>query len=266
MVRSIMRGIKSQTCTTQTIVWLVPILFISIADSFIPSAHQQTKTVYIGSHKPRRNNAEHFIFPKVTALASKLTPAEIIDISDGDEMPRNLPDGIQIRQAEKKDLKAASKILTDAFFSFNIFSTPFEWLNTFLSLQDSLEETNDLYNILVAFRASDDLIVGMCEIDCRLSPKPDKAPPPYICNLAVNKQWRNKGIGKALINVCEDLVVEVWRKEFLYLRVRRNNENAIAFYKQLGYAIVEIKQPVDRISGDDIMLLEKKLSATKTTQ
>lgn len=174
-----------------------------------------------------------------------------------------LPNDIYIRQTEAKDLRTASKILTDAFFSFNIFSTPLEWLNTFLSLQDALEETSDLYYILVACKASDNSVVGICEIDSRNSSKSDKAPRPYICNLAVDNQWRKKGIGRALIKICEDTAKDGWKEDFLHLRVRRKNKNAIEFYKNLGYMIDESIQPVDKISGDDIILLKKSLSGAR---
>mmetsp|Transcript_21876 Transcript_21876/g.25278 ORF Transcript_21876/g.25278 Transcript_21876/m.25278 type:complete len:318 (-) Transcript_21876:729-1682(-) len=172
-----------------------------------------------------------------------------------------LPSDIYIRCAEAKDLKIASKILTDAFFSFNILSTLLEWLKTYFSLCDSLSETNDHYYMFVA--CNSDSVIGICEVDDRPSSKTKTittTPRPCIFNLAVDEKWRQKGIGKALMNVCEEKARNEWKEDFLYLRVRNCNKSAINFYLRLGYIIIEeFLQPPDKISGDEIILMKKTL-------
>ena len=113
-------------------------------------------------------------------------------------------------------------------------STPVEWLKTYLSLRDGLEEISscdnaDLYFILVVCKESNDSVIGICEVDNRSkstskststsTSKPDVAPRPYICNLAVDKQWRKKGVGTALMNKCEEITIDSWGEECLHLRV-----------------------------------------------
>jgi len=176
-----------------------------------------------------------------------------------------VPPDIYIREAEAKDLKTASKILTDAFFSSNIFSKPLEWLKTYLSLQDTFPESCSslLYYMLVACKKSDDTVVGICEVDCRSSSIRNAAPRPYMCNLAVDKEWRRKGIGKALIVMCEEKARNEWEEDFLHLRARKNSV-AVAIYSSLGYEVDEAAaQHRDQISGDDIILLKKSMRSSK---
>lgn len=164
---------------------------------------------------------------------------------------------VNIRRIRKNDLNAVSRILTDAFFSYNIFSTPFEFLKTYLSLKDSLEETNDLYCIWVACKVNDNSVIGICEVDARLTSKPENVPRPYVCNLAVDIKWRKQGIGRALMKVCEDIALRDWKENFLHLRVRSKNKDAMVFYESLGYIPFEYEQPgqVD----DDLIIFKKKL-------
>jgi len=169
-----------------------------------------------------------------------------------------LPEGICIRNATAKDLKSASKILTDAFFSLNFFTTPLEWLTTYLSLCDTFPETGNKYYMLVACQCEQpSLVVGICEVDCRMTVNVNAAPRPYISNLAIDTRWRRKGIGKAFIKICEDKARNEWEKNVLHLRVRRKNAVALNMYNALGYVMEDVDQPPDKISGEDIVLLTK---------
>ena len=86
----------------------------------------------------------------------------------------------------------------------------------------------------------------------------------YICNLAVDNQWRKKAIGTALIKICEDTAKDGWKEDFLHLRVRRKNKNAIEFYKNLGSMIDPYHYGmIKTISGDDIILLKNSLSGAR---
>ncbi len=59
----------------------------------------------------------------------------------------------------------------------------------------------------------------------------------YINNIAVLKDYRNKGIGKALIKSLADYCKENGC-EFCTLEVRKSNINAISLYEKCGFKLV----------------------------
>lgn len=89
--------------------------------------------------------------------------------------------------------------------------------------KESLKNPN--YNILVA--KLDDKIVGFISMY-------HAADEGYICNIAVEKNFRKCGIGTCLIN---EAVAHSKNKnlKFLTLEVRESNMGAIKFYEKLGF-------------------------------
>ena len=162
---------------------------------------------FLSSHQ-RRNALEFPSRRQSTLSLLKTEPNPMHESSSSrqdtlfDNLDLALPNDIYIRNATPKDLKSASYILTKAFFSFNIFTTPFEWLNIYLSLQDNVLETNNQYYMLVAIQRhpsqlkEKESVIGICEVDDRKTVNLDPAPRPYICNLAIGTERRRQGIGK----------------------------------------------------------------------
>jgi len=75
----------------------------------------------------------------------------------------------------------------------------------------------------------------------------------YMYNLAVDKQWKRKGIASALVRSCEQFVMDmhdICVEKRLYLRVRKTNHAAIALYESLGYR--EMLPEVIQLSKEDI--------------
>ncbi|KAJ4765327.1 Acyl-CoA N-acyltransferases (NAT) superfamily protein [Rhynchospora pubera] len=62
---------------------------------------------------------------------------------------------------------------------------------------------------------------------------------PYICNMTVKDSLRRKGIGKRLLNTCEDLITEMTDKRDLYLHCRMVDEVPLSMYRKAGYQIVK---------------------------
>ena len=56
-----------------------------------------------------------------------------------------------------------------------------------------------------------------------------------MCNLAVNKAYRRRGIAKALLSICEKKVRDDWGKQTLHLEVRDDNIAAKELYFGCGY-------------------------------
>ncbi|KAL6567795.1 hypothetical protein OROGR_001463 [Orobanche gracilis] len=71
---------------------------------------------------------------------------------------------------------------------------------------------------------------------------PTPTPPknsPYICNMAVAKPLRRKGIGWHLLKASEELITEMSSSEKVYLHCRTIDEGPLNMYAKAGYIIVK---------------------------
>ena len=55
----------------------------------------------------------------------------------------------------------------------------------------------------------------------------------WVATIAVDPRFRRRGIGRALMQACEERVTLPWMK----LTVRASNEGAMVMYEKLGYLI-----------------------------
>jgi [ribosomal protein S18]-alanine N-acetyltransferase len=76
----------------------------------------------------------------------------------------------------------------------------------------------------------------------------------WIATIAVDPRYRQRGIGRALLNACESRL-GVSRAR---LTVRLSNGGAISMYEKAGYATVDIWQTYYN-DGEDAMVMEKTL-------
>ncbi|MDI6591774.1 MAG: ribosomal protein S18-alanine N-acetyltransferase [Patescibacteria group bacterium] len=78
-----------------------------------------------------------------------------------------------------------------------------------------------------------------------------------IISLAVAPDWRQKGIGKALI---EFLINHFRQKNIkeIFLNVRTKNKAAISFYQKLGFKILKTIKNYYK-NGDDAYLMKKEI-------
>ncbi len=90
-----------------------------------------------------------------------------------------------------------------------------------------------------------DKIVGYIGIE-------DIASEKHIINMAVHPDYRNKGIGKRLIEtVLND-------KEVLFLEVRASNLSAQSLYKKYGFSIVGIRKHYYSDNDEDAYIMKKR--------
>ncbi|KAL6571775.1 hypothetical protein OROHE_002644 [Orobanche hederae] len=71
---------------------------------------------------------------------------------------------------------------------------------------------------------------------------PTPTPPknsPYICNMAVAKQLRRRGIGWHLLKASEELITEMGSSKKVYLHCRMIDEGPLNMYAKAGYSIVK---------------------------
>lgn len=248
-----------KTVPSRFILLLVPIVsaLFEPCSSFSPLKLKYSRSTPWPLCNLERVKFQH-IFSRVSSESFEV-PVSNLFTKDGIR-EIDISNEIYVRHAESKDMKSASKILTDAFFSFNIITSPLEWLNTFFSLKDSMELVGENYIILVACQKSNDEVVAICEVDCREKSEKILAPRPYLCNLAVISQWRRNGIARTLIQICENKVSNDWNYSFLHLRVRRKNVAAIGMYEKMGYFIYIDPSKKGEESMEDILTLQKNLN------
>ena len=66
-----------------------------------------------------------------------------------------------------------------------------------------------------------------------LPPPPDAA---YLCNMAVAEAHRGRGVAKALLRACDDLVIAMGGAD-LWLHVRVKDATALGLYQNAGYEV-----------------------------
>ena len=139
-----------------------------------------------------------------------------------------------------QDLVFVSKILADGFFSegTNIFIYQVEKLKTYLSLEACYPQKKDadLHKYFVACEKGTGKVIGFVEVDCRTSKKNTLQSSPYMCNLAVNQNWKRRGIATSLVFKSEEVAMKNG-KEGMFLKVREGNEPAFEMYRKLGYDV-----------------------------
>ncbi|XVE63535.1 hypothetical protein DITRI_Ditri07aG0027600 [Diplodiscus trichospermus] len=106
-----------------------------------------------------------------------------------------------------------------------------------------------------------DICVG--SIACRLEKKEGCAICVYIMTLGVLAPYRGLGIGTRLLNHVLDLCSKQNIPE-IYLHVQTSNEDAINFYKKLGFEITEtIKNYYTNIDPPDCFVLTKFITPSQ---
>merc|ERR1712088_578555 len=116
-----------------------------------------------------------------------------------------------------------------------------------------------------------DIVVGAvcCRIDMSTSASGESTRKLYIMTLGCLAPYRRLGIGSVMVQHVMDIVEKDGNYDSIFLHVQINNEDAINFYKNFGFDIVETKeQYYKRIEPADAYVLEKKLKSNndKTKQ
>jgi ribosomal protein S18 acetylase RimI-like enzyme len=81
----------------------------------------------------------------------------------------------------------------------------------------------------------------------------------YINMIATYPQYRNKGVGKALMNIIDSLATEAGCK-LISIEVFEQNEGALRLYQRLGYKIIEKRKIIPHSShpySGNILLLTR---------
>lgn len=177
-----------------------------------------------------------------------------------------------VREALFVHLSPAAKILTEEFYAYrtNFITFQIERLKTVLSLESTFPNQDPsslnynkrirrpLQQMLVACEADGGKVIGFAEVDARPLDKNDDGTTrisengtssdnilrSYMYNLAVDKNWKRKGVASQLVKAAEEYVINMHEEcveNRLYLRVRKSNDAAIGLYKSLGYREMDPK-------------------------
>ena len=192
------------------------------------------------------------------------TSISIIGDNNSGSSEQDPTDFFYIRPAMRGDIGRASKILSDGFFKdgTNFFTYQLERLETYLSLEAGFPKPDALHELFVACSTKNGQVIGMAELDVEQKGS-RKADGPYLCNVSVDRKRLRQGIASRLVQECEQQVLE-WNKmsggnvpNSLYLKVRENNEAAIAMYDKFGYRTYMKEK--DEKNDVDILVMRKKL-------
>ena len=80
-----------------------------------------------------------------------------------------------------------------------------------------------------------------------------------IGNVIVNSYFRNKGIGKYLIETMESIALEKYNVREMYISCFNMNTKGILLYSKLGYISYEIEERLDK-EGRKVALIKMKRS------
>ena len=108
-----------------------------------------------------------------------------------------------------------------------------------------------------------DVLVGTCEVSfsestrskhMTLSPPPDM---PYLCNMAVNPDFRRQGIGSMLLDAAEEAILSTGYRS-VFLHCRHADPPALALYRKYGYREEGEDWSIVQLFGLDRRYLMKK--------
>ena len=163
------------------------------------------------------------------------------DIVDNEDSTTSDDGQIVIRNCEYNELNKVSEIIMNSFYEKGIGMKGLFKIAELNRLQNNYPYVDlDLHQMIVATTtntAQETVVVGFCDVDARPCKTKQILPRPYLSDLAVDPNYRRRGIAKALVLHCEEFVQSIPRSD-LWIRVQESNEAAISMYtKKLDYVI-----------------------------
>jgi len=172
---------------------------------------------------------------------------------------------VLIRTARWEDLSEVSRIIVEGLNHSpkSVLYHP-RCLIELTRLQNNFHYNQTRHMMLVASHPKfQNEIVAFVDIDGReyddSTKLPANFPPrPYLSDLFVRENSRRMGIGRALVQLCENICFEEWNFKQIYLRVESFNTQAINFYENIGYSKDPVQQSREKT--------EKEIGFTLSSQ
>lgn len=83
-------------------------------------------------------------------------------------------------------------------------------------------------------------------------------PEVHILNLAIEPKYRNKGVGRRIMESLFDEALKKGATKFT-LEVRNENVNAITFYQRFGFVVKGIRKGYYQDTGEDAIIMWKEI-------
>ncbi|XP_024369096.1 uncharacterized protein [Physcomitrium patens] len=113
------------------------------------------------------------------------------------------------------------------------------------------------------------VVAGTVEVSFSGAGHPDvptPAPPPnspYICNMAIKKEYRRRGLGREMLKAAENLALSMGYED-MYLHVRLIDIAPLTMYKEAGYQVVSTDSLLSVLTFQRRRhLMRKRLSRTQ---
>ncbi|OUC14667.1 MAG: hypothetical protein B0A82_10035 [Alkalinema sp. CACIAM 70d] len=159
---------------------------------------------------------------------------------------------LRIRPARSADARTIAELLSQCF---ELVSPQLTWILPLvrLGIQEDLRyrlKQQQGYACFVAELQTENQrhlqLVGTIEVSLKNFNFLGRCQPvyPYLANLAVHPDYRQQGIARRLIQICEQKILN-WGAQDLYLHVLEENFSARKLYLDLGYST----QSLERMYG-----------------
>lgn len=148
-------------------------------------------------------------------------------------------------------LKRAELKHLESIYEIEVLSYRSPWpFNAFYN--DFLSKGKSIIVVVVQDENEEEKVVGFIDFAC--IPHHEV----HLLNIAVHPDYRNLGIGKALLDECI-LIAKKRQVKSIWLEVRVTNLIAIDLYKKSGFQITGIRKGYYSDNGEDAYLMTLKL-------
>ena len=130
---------------------------------------------------------------------------------------------IEIKEAKEKDLPGLAKMYKHAFQLHNLFEKPEEEVLKYL------QNLHTKFTIIVAVHEEE--VVGGCVVVVRVDTDIHKLS--QIKHVAVADEYQDKSVGTELMKKAEEII----GKGKVELHIASTKDDAVGFYKNLGYEV-----------------------------
>lgn len=159
---------------------------------------------------------------------------------------------IEIRAVREEEIHCVAEIITRSFhfdrgwmgwftplFKLGIAEDLRHRLRAHTPSIDRRQAPQPVCSIAIYTERGQTQVVGTIEVGMRTANyrHPDRHRYVYLSNLAVNRDFRRRGVAQALLIDCEQLT-RSWGYTDLHLHVMANNERGRNLYRKLGYEVV----------------------------
>lgn len=138
-----------------------------------------------------------------------------------------------LKKKNRKTIKVLGNIWLNANLDTHTFIDSFYWIDNYSNVLDSLKDA-DVY----VYKENEQIVAFCGLIDN------------YIAGLFVKEEYRNKGIGHALIKHLQS------EYDHLSLEVFEQNNRAVHFYESLGF--IKMESSVDKTNHTQSLMQWKK--------